>query len=121
MQTNKLEEKIDKIECANEEKINKIECANEEKINKIECANEEIRHQNDLLKSRIERMEEHELKRIKKEKRHERRILIRDLFLTARRRLSQELKKRKLPKNTLNIIYGSTMIQLSKIATSIKK
>ena len=79
------------------------------KIDKVKCENVDRRNQSDLLKSRIERMEENKLKWIKKC--HERRI--RDLFLIARRRVSQELKIRKLPQNTLGIIYGSDIMQIS--------
>jgi hypothetical protein len=50
-------------------------------------------------------MEMNELRRTKKEQNYEKRILIRDLFMYVRRRISEEIRKQHLPKNQINILF----------------
>ena len=65
-------------------------------------------------------MEISEERRVEKEKVLEKRILIRDLFLMAHKKLQEEINKRALPKNILSIVYESDIIDLSNNYTLFK-
>ena len=66
-------------------------------------------------------MEISEKRRVEKEKVLEKRILIRDLFLMAHKKLQEEINKRALPKNILSVVYESDIIDLSNNYTFLFK
>ncbi|CAF1391104.1 unnamed protein product [Rotaria sordida] len=90
------------------------------KTNNVEKENEELRknlqdikHETDDLKTKLNQLEISEKRRVEKEKIVEKRILIRDLFLMAHKKLHEEINKRPLPKNILSIVYENDIIELS--------
>ncbi|CAF1609606.1 unnamed protein product, partial [Rotaria sp. Silwood1] len=84
------------------------------KTNDVEKENEELRknlqkikYETEELKTRLNQIEISEKRRVEKEKILEKRILIRDLFLMAHKKIHEEKKKRALPKNILSIVSNN--------------
>jgi hypothetical protein len=72
-----------------------------------------MKYETEELKTKLNQIEISEKRRVEKEKFREERILIRDLFLMAHKKLHEEINKRALPKNVLSIVYESDIIELS--------
>jgi hypothetical protein len=84
-----------------EEKIEVIEKANSELLASVN----DIREENASLKIKVNDVETNETKRSKKEQVHEKQMLIRDLFIKVRQRISAEIKGQHLGKNQIDILF----------------
>ncbi|CAF3581049.1 unnamed protein product [Rotaria sp. Silwood1] len=91
------------------------------KTNDFEKENEEFRNNLQQVKTKLNEIEISEKRRVEKEKILEKRILIRDLFLMAHKKLHEEIDKRALRKYVLSIVYENDIIELSNKYTFLFK